>query len=257
GRGRSQFMNGNLVFNSTTALTVPYSTLGVGVVVIPSPNIVITSSVFNTEDSSTTTGFGDIGDGWTWATEATFQYRLGGLPGGQVVGLIYAADGDYLDFNRTRLRPPLGLLVGRQDDTWAFTWSGWQYLHTPDDVPDRIDTGDGRADLRGFGLFARVGFADDDTNPIDLAISGGIGGRGIFPGRADDTFGVGLVYTKIDAGTFLSRLGIDDDAYGLEAYYDFDLGRGLWLTADLQVIEAFSPRVDTTTILGLRLNVRF
>ena len=43
-----------------------------------------------------------------------------------------------------------------------------------------------------------VGFADDDTNPIDLSISGGIGGRGLVPGRDDDTFGLGLSYADFD-----------------------------------------------------------
>ena len=256
GRGRSQFSNSAFVFSPTTMLTVPYSTLGFGVVVIPTENVVITSVLFNTADSSTTTGFDDIGDGWTWSTEATFQYRLGDLPGGQVVSFIYAADSEFLSFSRTDLVPGAPL-VSTENDSWALTWSAWQYLYTPDEVPDRINTGDGRADLRGIGLFARAGIADDDTNPIDLTISVGVGGRGLIPGRDDDNYGLGFGYSDFDTGPVLAAAGFDDNAYALEAFYLFDFGHGLSLTLGAQVLEPFSKTVDTTTILGARFNVRF
>jgi len=256
GRGRSQFSNAGFVFNPTGLLTIPYSTLGVAVVVVPSDKVMITSSLFNTTDSSTTTGFSDIGEGWTWATEVTFQYRLGDLPGGQVFTVIYAADSEFTNFNGADLLPG-GVVIGTEDDTWALTWSGWQYVYTPDATPDRIDTGDGRADLRGLGLFARVGIADDDTNPIDLTISGGIGGRGLIPGRDDDTYGVGLGYSDFDTTPLLAAAGFDDDAWVFEAFYNFDLGHGLSLTANIQVLDPFLSTIGTTTIVGGRLNVRF
>jgi porin len=256
GRGRSQFSSAGFIFNPVTALAVPYSTLGGGVVWLPSKTIAITSVVVNTADSSTTTGFGDFGDGWTWSTEAQFQYRLGGLPGGQVVGFMYAGDGEFTNFNRVDLLPE-GLFVGTEDDSWAVTWSAWQYIYTPDEVPDLIDTGDGRADLRGLGLFARVGIADDDTNPIDLSIGGGIGGRGLLPGREGDTFGIGLTYVDFDTQALLSAIGFDDDGYGFEAFYNFDLGHGLSLTGSAQVLDPVASRVGTTTVLGARFNVRF
>jgi porin len=171
-----------------TVLTVPYSTLGVGAVLLPSENVMITSTVFNTNDASTTTGFSDIGDGWTWSTEAAFQYRLADLPGGQVIGIIYA---------------------------------------------------------------------DDNTNPIDYAVSAGIGGRGLIPGRDDDTFGLGFSYTDFDDTRLLTAAGFGDDAYAFEAFYNFDLGHGLSVTANAQVIDPWLSDTGTTTVLGTRLNVRF
>ena len=256
GRGRSQFLNASLVFNPVTSLMVPYSTLGGGVVVLPAPNVTIVSLVSNTTDSSTTTGFGDIGDGWTWTTAAQFQYRFGGPPGGQNVAFIYAADNTFLNFNRSGIFPD-GVLLAAEDDTWAAYWSGWQYLHTPDEVPDRIDVNDGRADLRGVGLFARFGIADDDTNPIAWSFSAGLGGRGILPGRDDDTFGLGFAYTDIDRGAFASALGFDEEAYGFEAFYNIALTQSVALTLDAQVIDPVIDGVDTATILGARLNIRF
>jgi porin len=212
--------------------------------------------LYNTTDSSTTTGFGDIGDGWTWSTEAQFQYRLGDLPGGQNVAVIYADDNMFLNFNRSTISPEGVLLVG-EDNTWAAYWSGWQYLFTLDEVPDRIDVSDGRADLRGIGLFARFGLADDDTNPIAWSFSTGVGGRGLVPGRDDDTFGLAFAYSDIDRGPFAAILGFDEDAYGFEAFHNFALAAGVALTLDAQVINPAVDGVNTATILGARLNIRF
>ena len=41
GRGVSQFMNSNFVFSASLALIVPYSTLGVGVIVNPSSQLTL------------------------------------------------------------------------------------------------------------------------------------------------------------------------------------------------------------------------
>jgi porin len=103
----------------------------------------------------------------------------------------------------------------------------------------------------------RLGVADDDTNPIDLSISGGVGGRGLIAGRDDDTYGLAIGYSDFDTGPVLQAAGFDDDAWAIEAFYNLDIGRGLSLTADLQVIEPFDATVDTTTLVGARLNVRF
>ncbi len=149
------------------------------------------------------------------------------------------------------------MVLASNDESWAAYWSGWQYLYTPDEVPDRIDVTDGRADLRGLGVFARFGFADEDTNPIAWSFSAGIGGRGMLPGRDEDTFGLGFAYTDIDRGAFTSALGFDEAAYGAEAYYNIAIGPGVSLTLDAQVLTPALDGVDTATILGARLNIRF
>ena len=155
------------------------------------------------------------------------------------------------------LQTPRGSLLGTEDDSWILAWSVWQYLYTPDEIPDRIDTGDGRPDLRGLGLFARAGIADEDTNPIDWSLSVGLGGRGLIPGRDNDTFGIGFAYADFDDTLVLSTIGFDDESYGVEAFYRFDFGNGLSMTADIQVAEPFAAAADTTTIVGARVNVRF
>jgi porin len=40
-------------------------------------------------------------------------------------------------------------------------------------------------------MFFRFGMGDKDTNPVDWDLKIGLGGRGLFPGRANDTYGIG------------------------------------------------------------------
>ncbi|HBS27947.1 MAG TPA: hypothetical protein DEB06_00510 [Phycisphaerales bacterium] len=256
GRGARQFMNSHFIFESVTALTVPYSTLGGGVVLLPSENITILSTVMNSTDSSTTSGFDDFGDGWTWTTELRAQYTLGTLPGGMNLGVIYAADGAFQTIGGR-----LGLLpfVARdtEDSTWAVYWSGWQYLVTLDEPTGPIRVDDGVPDLRGLGLFARAGFADDDTNPVEVSVSGGLGGRGLVPTRGRDTFGVGVFYTRLQELRGFQLGGIDRDSVGGEGYYTLAITPAMDLTLNLQVLSTAFDGLDTATILGFRLNMRF
>jgi porin len=68
----------------------------------------------------------------------------------------------------------------------------WQYVYTKDtDAEGPINLLNGQPDQQGLGLFARFGFADKETNPVEWAISGGVGGRGLIPSRDNDNFGIG------------------------------------------------------------------
>lgn len=258
GRGRLQFMNSNLVFNAAGALTVPYSTLGGGLLWAPDPNVLITTSLFSTTDSSTTSGFDNVEDGWSWATEAQFQYRLGTLPGGANLGGVYAFAGDFAQLGgKLQLVPGAGLQLPTESDSWYVYASAWQYLYTPDKAPARINQGDGRPDLRGVGLFARFGYADEDTNPIKWTVSAGVGGRGLIPGRDEDTFGVGAVFTELENLRGSVVLGIEDSTQAVEAYYGIAVTPGLNLTLDMQWIDGGSQNVKEAVVAGARVNVRF
>lgn len=258
GRGATQFMNANFVFNSALALRLPYSTLGVGAAWFPSDRFSLTANVFNTVDSSTTTGFSDFGDGTSATVEAKWQYRLGDLPGGVTAGGLYSFNQDFRKIGaRIILDPGQGLVVPTQNHTWAVFLNGWQYLWADGPAEGAIAVGDGRPDLRGIGVFARFGFADRDTNPIEWTGSIGLGGRGLIPTRQDDSFGVGWFYNSIQQTDFTGIVGIDDNSQGLEAYYDLAITPAANLTFDLQIIEGAVPNVDTAVVLGARLRLAF
>jgi porin len=258
GRGTSQFMNANFTFCPAISLMAPYSTLGAGIIVKPTHAVKFSSVVYNIKDSSTTSGFEDIGEGAAWVTAAEFEYILGELPGGQNVAFGYAFDSEFVDLNERFVFPPgQGLAPTTKDNTWAVTWSTWQYLwvKNPSDAP--INLTNGEPDRQGLGLFARAGFADQDTNPIEWSASGGIGGKGIIPGRERDTFGVGYFHLKFQPERLIDNIGVDDHAQGFEAFYNVSITPAANLTFDVQVLDSPQPDVDTAVILGLRLGLKF
>ncbi len=258
GRGTSQFMNGNLVFPTSPILMAPYSTLGAGIILQPVHGVTVSSLLYNITDSSTTTGFSDIGDGTAWLTEAQFQYRLGALPGGQNVGFGYAFDSEFTDLRgRLVFQPGQGLAATTKDETWAAYWSAWQYLWVKDGVDAPINLMNGEQDRQGVGLFARFGFADEDTNTIEWTASGGVGGKGLVPGRERDSCGVGFFYLSLQPERLINRFGVSDHTQGLEAYYNLSLTPAANLSFDVQVVDSPLPDTDTAVILGLRLKLVF
>lgn len=262
GRGLTQFQNLNFIFSPAPLVTVPYSALGGGLLWLPNKHITLSTSIFTTADSSTTTGFDKIGDGWTWAAEAQFQYRLGHLPGGMNVGGSYAWAQSFSTVGRRFVfQPGEGITATPdQDESWALYWSGWQYLFAdePAEGGDKaLDLVNGVPDRQGFGLFARASIADEDTNPVDYTISGGVGGRGLFPGRDHDVYGVGYYYNSLQSRRLTSVLGVDDKSQGFEAFYNIAITPAAGLTFDAQVVESASENIDTAVVLGARLLLRF
>jgi porin len=260
GRGASQFMNFNFVFNPVLALRLPYSTLGGGVVWMPTKEITVSSMVFNTLDSSTSSGFGDIGDGGSWVTEASFQYRLSprGLPGGQNVGFLYSFDQDFFQFGGDFIfQPGQGLVIPTENETWAVYWSAWQYLFTDQPSEGPMNLLDGQADLTGIGLYARAGFADKNTNPVEWSVSGGVGGRGVFGHRVNDTYGLGYYYSSIQTTRISGILNLEDHTQGFEAFYNMALTPAAHLTFDFQAVDSPAGNLDTAIILGARLGLTF
>ena len=262
GRGLTQFQNWNFLFTTVPLVTVPYSTLGAGIVFKPDPNVTLTSSVITTADSSSTTGFNRIGDGWTWTAEAQVQYRVGKLPGGFNVGGTYAWDNDFATTGRRFIfRPGEGVTPTPGEDTsWAMFLSMWQYLFVENadangDAP--MDLANGRPDLQGVGLFARAGFADNETNPTEFAFSVGVGGRGIIPGRDEDLYGVGYFRNEIETDRVPEFIGAQSYYQGFEAFYNVAITPAAGLTLNIQAVEPATERLDTAVVLGMRLLLRF
>jgi porin len=256
GHGSEQFVSHGFSNPSVAALINPYSTLGLGVLVMPSPNLTITSSLFASTDSSTTSGFGTLDEGLTWSTTVRGQYRLGDKPGGMSLTGQYGFHNDFVDFSGQFVDQG-GIALPLTHDTWNAFWNGWQYLSVAEDSDKPIDLSDGRVDRRGFGLFARCGIADPDTNPVDFMISGGFGGRGTFEGRDEDSWGIGYAVSHVKEQSFVTGTLLDDAGNRCEAYYCFAITPGLFLTFDAQRVDSILANVDAATILGFRLRARF
>jgi porin len=150
--------------------------------------------------------------------------------------------------------------ANRESSSWALSYSFDQYFWQSDGDPKH-----------GIGLFFGFGASDGNPNPIQYSFITGIGGKGVVPGRPDDTFGLGVARTQFSSAfvPFLRQqldLGLQrEDA--IEMYYNVSVTQWLNLTADLQIIGPSSKKalngvgqladIDTAVVAGARLRVRF
>jgi porin len=145
--------------------------------------------------------------------------------------------------------------------SWTISYSFDQYFWQPDGHPKH-----------GVGLFFAFGASDGNPDPMKYAFVAGIGGKGVVPGRPDDSFGFGLARTQF-SDSFLPflrqqfNLGLQrEDA--IEMYYNMAITPWMNLTSDLQIVDsglnqAISPTtgkltgIDTAVVAGARLRIRF
>ena len=124
----------------------------------------------------------------------------------------------------------------------------------------------------GIGVFFSVGVSDGNPNPIKDAFLLGVGGKGVVPGRPEDSFGAGIARTQFSSAfvPFLRQslnLGLDHEN-AFEVYYNLAITAWLSATADLQIIDPALKKqlnssgsglanVHTATVAGVRIRARF
>ena len=144
----------------------------------------------------------------------------------------------------TLLGLPVDVPVRQQSGSWSVYYNFDQFLYTTKAVGSQ-----------GIGIFGRIGFADNDTNPIERLYSFGVGGQGMVPGRDRDRFGIGAYYTKFSRD--LRGLILDSSEIGLEIFYNIAVTNWLYVTPDIQGIEPAGKRSETAFITGLCVQTRF
>ncbi len=260
GRGRTQFHNYNLNFGAPTLL-VPASTLGVGGLYLPNKHVTLSSTLLSGTDCSFNNCFHDLDDsGRIWANAAMFQYRLGGLPGGANVNGLYFFDTDFTNLGTLAIIPGdgvVGPVTSTTDESWLAVFSFWQYLSAKEAGEGPLDLTNQRPDLVGWGVFGRLSFADEDTNPFKTSLSVGIGGRGVIPTRPNDVFGVGYFYNDIFSDRFTGQLGFEGHSQGGEAFYNLAITPAARISANLQYLSASLQDVDDATVLSGRFHLSF
>jgi porin len=278
GKGATQFMNMAFNFNPLLVFTVPYSTLGTGVIVLPTKDpkeAIVSLLVLSANGKPTTSGFGDLdGNAIVVAGEGRVRTDFFGLTGHQLFGTTFSNKRFTSIDQRLRSIIETNALTPEKG-SWNIYYNFDQYLYEPKKGVDR-----------GVGVFGRLGVSDGNPNFMKFFGSFGVGGKGMFESRPHDQFGWGFYYINIDN----PRLNIDAprlqflprnveflrDEYGFEAYYNFAITPWAMLTPDIQVVrgaqkDQFSlgrgplgvlPRIDkksisTSTVLGLRLQLVF
>jgi len=287
---RTQFLNTALMFPMTLE-QVPLSAFGGGVIVLPQQNIALSALVLDPNGSPTSNNLGDaFSEGVMLVGSGKLTVTPFGLVGHQNVGFSWSneerfsldqAPSNIATFLLRQKFPGLGnselvledilarffpnLLAPQQpanrtNSTWSINYAFDQYLWQPPSDAEH-----------GIGVFFSFGASDGNPNPIQYVFTGGIGGKGIIPDRADDTFGVGFARTQFSSAfvPFLRQqldLGLQrEDA--IEIYYNAVITGWLNLSPDLQIVNPGLRKtlgssgqlvnVDTAVIGGLRLRARF
>jgi porin len=268
GKGDTQFMNMALNYNPIFALTVPYSTLGMGVIVLPTkdPNeAIISLMVLQANGKASTPGFSDLSqDELSFTVEGRVRTDFFGFTGHQLLGSTYSnREFSSLDQSARIIIENRGL--EQKEGSWNIYYNFDQYLYEP-------KKGSGQ----GIGIFGRFGASDGNPNFMHYFYSIGIGGKGVIPYRPLDGFGIGYYYIDISnpTVTVLGRAAsFLRDEQGFEAYYNIALTPWMWLTPNIQIIRpaqknaasismggtaiVSTESIDTATVLGLRLQLIF
>jgi porin len=252
---KTQFLNTAFLINPVTFRTCPYSSVGTGAILL---NKVATFNflVMDTEGSAIKSGNKTVmHNGTTVAAELRFKTCILNLPGHQDFGGTWSNKkfNDLDQDPRTSLSqilvPGRGIPLKTYKDSWCFFYNMDHYLYLKEGTKDQ-----------GFGVFARYGVSDGKANPIKYFASFGIGGKGLIPGRCQDTFGVGYYHAWLSnqIPSIAYKTLLNGNEQGGELYYNIYLTPWVQLTPDLQIIESADKRVDNTVIVGgLRMQLNF
>ncbi len=247
-RGKTQFSNMAFVFNPIVGATVPYSTLGVGFVVLYEHEPLLTFTLLNSTDTTNTSGFEQLfNDGVLLSVALRLPTRFFDMPGHQFFG------GTWNNQTYTSIReayiPYPDVAIPTTRGSWSLFWNFDQYL-----VVDSNDS------TRGWGTFGRAGIADVDTSPLAWFLSFGIGGNVPIDSRPADTFGIGWYYAGLsnEIGTLITnQFGPVGNGQGVECYYNYEWAPAIRVTPDLQFLVPSLSSFDPSVLVGLRAQLIF
>lgn len=269
GKGDYQFFNTSFNFNPVVDLISPYSTIGGGLIVLPTKDpaaAIVNFSVLQTNGTADFDSIEDLsGNKLTFAGEARVKTDLFfGFTGHQLIG------GGYSNETFTSLDQSLRFII--QNRSLQQKKGSWMVYYNFDQFLYETQKGSGK----GVGLFGRFGASDGNPNPLHYFFSIGIGGKGIVPTRPMDSFGIGWYYIVIGHPQFTGPLATRSffrNEQGVEAYYDLAITPWMRLTPDIQVISPAQQQVitfsgpplplvskrniNTATVAGLRLKLIF
>lgn len=159
-----------------------------------------------------------------------------------------------------------GLPVNRKQESWFAIANASQYLWLKDDpaeVPAKLKGGEV---LSGVGVFARAGYAPEQTNVVTRDASVALFAHGVLDARPYDSFGVGWYYNEI-SGEFKNTIsGLTQghrhagNESGTEVFYNLAITPAVRFIGSYQYIRhPLSAQVaegrDSTSLVMGRLTV--
>lgn len=264
------FMNATFGFPAALALDLPnggpaypFATPGVRVKIAPTDNFSVMAAIFNGDPIGPGRNPHGINfrtqDPPLYMAEAKYAYKFGSgddaLPGAFHLGGWYHA-GRFNDLRFDTLglslaNPASNGIPARHEGEGGVYAMLDQLLYK---VPGTEDN--------GLGMFLRLAAApEEDRNFIDFYVDGGLTYKGLFPGRGDDTIGLGAAFANVsnsisgldrDTRFFTGvNIPIHDFEAAVELTYQFQIVPGWTVQPDFQYI--FHPGGHTAaTPLGTR-----
>jgi len=110
-----------------------------------------------------------------------------------------------------------------------------------------------------WGFYLKAAIADGNPNYVQSSLIAGIGGRALFFGRPQDTFGIGAFHYNL-SDSLESSLSADSrfrDETAIEAFYSVAVTPWLHVGADIQYIRPALGSFKNALIPALRTQVRF
>jgi porin len=135
GKGDEQFMNLAFSINPVLMTTVPYSTLGTGVIGLPTKDpeqAIVSFMVLSSTGKASTSGFDDLdGNNLTFAGEGRVRTDFFGLTGHQLFGVVFSnRKFTSIDQNARFVIESRGELEGERG-SWNIHYNFDQYLYEP------------------------------------------------------------------------------------------------------------------------------
>jgi porin len=155
---------------------------------------------------------------WTNKPKIDLETPFGQLPSGatpEAVGLLLGVP------------PSQALPTNFRSTSWVTIGNFSQYLFVKDHsgaVDAKLGSGQ---PLRGIGVFGRIGYAPEETNPITRDGSVALIANGLSDGRPNDSFGLGIYHNGIsqplknDIARLTGATATPKNENGLEVFYDF------------------------------------
>jgi porin len=253
GAGVDGFLNTNMIASALPWFRwVNLSVMGGGALVLADDGQIQGGVlVFDSQNSSTTSGFNDFFDeGAAVLGMWRFFFDVDDKPG----SLLFAggtSSRDYFSLDKTdwAVIPGEGLVGEKKDETWTtavyYDQVFWQ-------APDN--------DKKNMRLL--TGWSVSDGNP-SFAKWGGfasVEGWGLIEKRENDRMGAGFFYNQVSSEfkDLTSTVGIDiRNTWGVELYYNAEVSPWMHITGDIQLVSNQNQSDSTAVILGLRAVIDF
>ncbi len=187
-----------------------------------------------------------------------FSYKLGDLPG-QSWAQFNWTNKPKIDLAKPfgplspeAIPQAVGVLVGSpsteslpinfKSESWVTVENFSQYLSVkedPETVAQKLISGQ---TLRGIGVFGRVGYAPEETNPITRDASIALLAHGLSDRRQNDSFGVGFYHNGIsrplkdNIARLTGSTSRVKNEQGVEVFYDFAITPAIKLIPSYQHI---------------------